>query len=27
MAQYYVHTVEGRKRYTIYGKTRKEMAK
>ena len=27
MAQYYVHTAEGRKRKTIYGKTRKEVAK
>ncbi len=27
MAQYYVHTAEGRKRKTIYGKTRQEVAK
>jgi integrase len=27
MAQYYVHTAQGRKRKTIYGKTRKEVAK
>ncbi len=27
MAQYYVHTVGGRKRKTLYGKTRKEVAK
>ena len=26
-AQYYVYTAEGRKRKTIYGKTRKEVAK
>ena len=27
MAQYYVHTAEGRKRKTIYGRTRAEVAK
>jgi integrase len=27
MAQYYVHTANGRKRKTLYGKTRKEVAK
>ena len=27
MAQYYVHTVAGRKRKTLYGKTRKDVAK
>jgi integrase len=27
IAQYYVHTAERRKRKTIYGKTRKEVAK
>lgn len=26
MAQYVVHTAEGRKRRTVYGKTRKEVA-
>jgi hypothetical protein len=26
MGQYVVHTVEGRKRRTVYGKTRKEVA-
>jgi len=27
MSQYIVHTAEGRKRRTVYGKTRKEVAK
>ena len=27
MGQYIVHTAEGRKRRTVYGKTRKEVAK
>ncbi len=27
MAQYYVHTADGRKRKTLYGKTRAEAAK